>query len=329
MDSQSVPLHQVGIRTGGLPATGWMVIPMEQDRETESVTDDFQVLDAMTRQRPGCPDDFSQWNRVVRTSWRLMEPDGCPWDRKQTHQSLAAHMLEEAYELVDAIENGSIQEVSEELGDVLLQVLLHSQIAARSQEFTLEQVAQTLNEKLVRRHPHVFSDQKTDSADAVQGIWEQVKQKERAAKEESGRREGLLDSIPKNLPALSQAQKIAHRAAKVGFIWESTQGVLDKVDEEIGEFLAEEPGSQGRQEEFGDLLFALCTLADMEGIDAERALRQANAKFRARFSHIEERVRQEGNHLSNYDLEAMDKLWDEAKELEGPKASLTDRSHSS
>ena len=151
------------------------------------MTDDFQVLDDMTRQRPGCPDDFSQWDRVVRTSWRLMEPDGCPWDRKQTHQSLAPHMLEEAYELVDAIENGSTQEVREELGDVLLQVLLHGQIAARSQEFTLEQVAQTLNEKLIRRHPHVFSDQKTDSADSVLGIWEQVTQEERAAKDEAER----------------------------------------------------------------------------------------------------------------------------------------------
>ena len=218
-----------------------------------------------------------QW--LVRTIWRLRQPDGCPWDREQTHASIAGNMIEEAYEAVDCIESGDAAHLREELGDVLMQVVLHAQIAADAGEFTIDDVVRDLDEKLVRRHPHVFgSAEGARDADAVLDIWDEVKRAEREGRNaaEDGAAstdgadaepapEGLLDSVPLAFPALMQAQKVSKRAAKAGFEWDTVEDVWDQVASERAEFEAEEPGSDARSLEFGDMLFALVNVARKEG----------------------------------------------------------------
>ncbi len=269
-------------------------------------------VDAETRERPGAPTTHPELDRLVRTMWRLRQPDGCPWDREQTHRSITRNMVEEAYEAVEAIETDDEGHLVEELGDVLEQVVLHAQIAADEGAFTIDDVARDLNEKLVRRHPHVFGEH-VAAADGgeVQDIWDEVKASERAAAGE--RPEGLLDSVPRSLPALMQCQKISKRAAKVGFEWADEDGVWDKVAEERAEFEREEPGSPERAAEFGDLLFSLVNVARWEGIDAEEALAGANRKFRARWARVEELARERGRELESLSDAEWDELWERAK----------------
>ena len=265
-------------------------------------------------------DAREQMQALVKTIWRLRQPDGCPWDRVQTHESIAKNMIEEAYEAVDCIEDGDVPHLREELGDVLMQVALHAQIAADAGEFTLADVAADLNDKLIRRHPHVFGERAgADTAEDVLKIWDQVKVAEKesadaAAEAADERPAGLLDGVPRGLPALMQAQKVSRKAAAVGFEWESVDDVWAQVESERAEFRHEERGSKAAEMEFGDLLFALVNVARREGIDAESALRASTAKFRARWTAMEDAAFAAGRTIESYDTAELNELWDEAKE---------------
>ena len=229
----------------------------------------IQDVDAATLERPLAPQGHPDFDRLVRTIWRLRQEDGCPWDKVQTHRSIAQNMIEETYEAVDAIMADDVPHLREELGDMLEQVLLNTQIAADDGEFTIDDVCRELNEKLVRRHPHVFGDKVAESAELALERWDEVKKIEREARGEAGEEPGLLDSVPISLPALMQCQKISKRAAKAGFEWETVADIWDKVTEERTEFEREERGTEAAAEEFGDILFALVNVARREGIDAE------------------------------------------------------------
>jgi len=242
---------------------------------------------------------------------RLRAPGGCPWDRKQTHTSLRPYMLEEAYEALEALDNGSIAGLREELGDILLQIALHTQIAVENGEFTIADVLQSINRKIVSRHPHVFGDVNVrDDRDVVQN-WEKLKELERA---ENGndQHKGLLDGIPAILPSLSQAQSIQARAARVGFDWPEIKPVIEKVMEEMQE-VSEAEGAIEREHELGDLLFAVVNLVRWYKVDAESALRYTNLKFRKRFAYLESRAKSSGRELQKMTLEEMDALWEDAK----------------
>lgn len=271
-------------------------------------------VDAENAARPDAPTTHPEFDRLVRTMWRLRQPDGCPWDREQTHRSITKNMVEEAYEAVEAIEVDDPDHLIEELGDVLEQVVLHAQIAADDGAFTIDDVIHGLNEKLVRRHPHVFGEHAAaGDGGEVQDIWDEVKAAERAAAGDEGLPKGLLDSVPRSLPALMQCQKISKRAAKAGFEWPDEAGVWEKVAEERAEMEREAPGSPERAAEFGDVLFALVNVARWEGIDAEEALAASNRKFRARWARMEERARELGVVLDELDTAALNELWDRAK----------------
>lgn len=291
------------------------------------------AVDEETKARPGAPQTHPEFDRLVRTIWRLRQEDGCPWDKEQTHQSISKNMIEEAYEAVEAIVEGSPEHLEEELGDVLEQVVLHSQIEAdsgavsdaeraagtadmrdRAAGFDIDDVCRALNQKLVRRHPHVFGPEagSTSSAAAVLDVWESVKAEERASADDTVHTEGLLDSVPQSLPALMQAQKISKRAAKMGFEWASVDDVWDKVAEERAEFDAEAQGTQQKTDEFGDILFALINVARWEGVDAEEALMSACRKFRARWSYMEKAAAERGFSLDEKP-ELQEDLWQEAK----------------
>ena len=291
------------------------------------------AVDEETKARPGAPKTHPEFDRLIRTIWRLRQEDGCPWDKEQTHQSISKNMIEEAYEAVEAIAEGSPEHLEEELGDVLEQVVLHSQIEAdsgavsdaeraagtadtcdRAAGFDIDDVCRALNQKLVRRHPHVFGPEagSTSSAAAVLDVWESVKAEERASAEDTVHTEGLLDSVPQSLPALMQAQKISKRAAKMGFEWASVDDVWDKVAEERAEFDAEAQGTQQKTDEFGDILFALINVARWEGVDAEEALMSACRKFRARWSYMEKAAAERGFSLDEKP-ELQEDLWQEAK----------------
>ena len=286
------------------------------------------TVDEETKARPGAPQTHPEFDRLVRTIWRLRQEDGCPWDKEQTHQSISKNMIEEAYEAVEAIAEGSPEHLEEELGDVLEQVVLHSQIEADSGAvgdveraagagaagFDIDDVCRALNQKLVRRHPHVFGPEagSTSSPAAVLDVWESVKAEERASAEDTVHTEGLLDSVPQSLPALMQAQKISKRAAKMGFEWASVDDVWDKVAEERAEFDAEASGTQQKTDEFGDILFALINVARWEGVDAEEALMSACRKFRARWSYMEKAAAKRGFSLDEKP-ELQEDLWQEAK----------------
>jgi tetrapyrrole methylase family protein/MazG family protein len=281
-------------------------------------------VDADTRSREGSPESQSEFEELARTVWRLRQADGCPWDRVQTHESIARNMIEEAYEAVDTFQAHDDAHMREELGDVLLQVLLHAQIAADEGSFDIHDVCGDLNQKLIRRHPHVFGTPEGDvprvSAEGTQevpDIWDKVKREEREAKgEATGEEPGLLDSVPISLPALMQAQKISKRAAKMGFDWKTTDDVWDKVNEEVGEFEAEPSGSERAFEEFGDVLFTLVNVARKEHIDAEAALAFANRKFRSRWASMERAAKASGKPLDACSDEEFDQLWRQAKQEE-------------
>ena len=271
-------------------------------------------VDAENAARPDAPTTHPEFDRLVRTMWRLRQPDGCPWDREQTHRSITKNMVEEAYEAVEAIEADDVAHLVEELGDVLEQVVLHAQIAADEGAFTIDDVIHGLNEKLVRRHPHVFGEHAAaGDGGEVQDIWDEVKAAERAAAGDEELPKGLLDSVPRSLPALMQCQKISKRVAKAGFEWPDEAGVWEKVAEEREEMEREAPGSPERAAEFGDVLFALVNVARWEGIDAEEALAASNRKFRARWARMEEKARELGVVLDELDTAALNDLWDRAK----------------
>jgi tetrapyrrole methylase family protein/MazG family protein len=243
----------------------------------------------------------------------LRAPDGCPWDRQQTHQSLRSHLLEEAYEVLAAIDADDPQALQEELGDLLLQVALHAQIASEEGEFNFTDVVRGIHHKIVRRHPHVFGTLKVEGVEGVLRNWERLKQAEREANGQEER--SLLAGVPLALPALTQAQELQDRAARVGFDWPEIAPVWEKVREELQEVLTA-PDEHAREKELGDLLFAVVNLARWYKVDAESALRATNQRFRQRFAHIEQRAREMGRVLGEMTLAEMDALWEEAKHNE-------------
>ena len=244
-------------------------------------------------------------DRLRKIVAQLRSPDGCPWDREQTHQSLKPHLIEECYELVDAIDAGDDKEMKEELGDLLLQVVLHSQMASEEERFDMDDVATVIADKLIHRHPHVFGENKLPDSEAVLRQWEVIK---RAEKQD---RYSALDGVPKALPALARAQKVQTKAARVGFDWNDADGALEKVQEELVEI--ESASEHQIEEEVGDLLFAVVNFARKKGLDAEQALWQATAKFSDRFQAMEQLAKDRDLELASLTLSQMDHLWDEVK----------------
>ena len=253
----------------------------------------------------------TSFESFVETVAHLRAPNGCPWDREQTHQSLRTHLLEEAYEALAAMDANDAGSMHEEFGDLLLQVVLNSQIAYENREFSITKVIKNINDKLVRRHPHVFGDTAVEGVDGVLQNWEKLKEKERREKKGS---QGILDGVPLALPALTQAQEYQDRAARVGFDWPEIEGVLDKIREEIEEIKKAENMSEVTGE-LGDLFFVLVNLARWRKVDAESALREANMKFKKRFAHVEQGAKQRGRNLSDMTLKEMDVYWNEAKKI--------------
>jgi tetrapyrrole methylase family protein/MazG family protein len=242
----------------------------------------------------------------------LRAPNGCPWDREQTHESLRKHLLEESYEAISAIDSGDFADMREEFGDLLLQVVLQSQIANEEGQFNVNQVIQGIHSKIVRRHPHVFGDLKLEGVQGVLANWEKLKEQERGKKKDG---KGLLDGVPVALPALSQAQEYQDRAARVGFDWPEIEGVLEKIAEEIEE-VKRASDEHELAAELGDLLFALVNLARWKKVDAESALRETNRKFKQRLGHVEQGAKKQGRDLSALALDEMESLWQEAKAQE-------------
>lgn len=254
---------------------------------------------------------FDAFQEVVA---RLRAPDGCPWDRKQTHASLRSDLLSEVYEVLDALDSNDTPSLSEELGDLLLQIVMQAQIAREAHEFSMVEVVQGINRKLVRRHPHVFGKVQVEDAENVLVMWEEIKAGEREQNGEA-QENGMLDGIPLSYPALAQAYEYQDRVSRVGFDWDALDGVWDKVFEELKE-LQEAQGQQEQSAELGDLFFALVNLARWLKVDAESALRETNQRFRRRFRFVEAGARKEGRTLQEMTLAEMDAYWDEAKRLE-------------
>jgi tetrapyrrole methylase family protein/MazG family protein len=255
------------------------------------------------------PEDRRDFAALVAIIAHLRGPEGCPWDKKQTHLSLRENLLEECYEVLQALDRGEANKLAEELGDLLLQIVLHAQIAREAGEFDIGAVVKSINDKLIRRHPHIFGSQKASTAEEVTHNWEVLKRSERA--------EGasMLDGVPKEMPALAYSQRVQARVARVGFDWKDTEGVVDKLGEEVRE-LRGAANREERAREFGDVLFTLVNLARREGIDAESALREANERFYTRFSHMERLCRERGLELNKLSLDEQNALWDEVKRLE-------------
>ena len=258
---------------------------------------------------------------LVELIARLRAPGGCPWDREQTHQSLKPMLLEEAYEVVEAIEEGNDEEFIGELGDLLLQVVFHSQIAAEESRFDVAAVIERISAKMVRRHPHVFGDDKAESTGEVLRSWEAIKEAELVAKGKKVDGDGsMLDSVSSKLPAVMEAFQMTTKVSRVDFDWPDVASVLEKLDEEVDELknavAREEVDPKEIADEAGDLLFVAVNVARLLGIDPESALKASNRKFRRRFRYIEDRLREQGRKPADSDHIEMDELWDEAKRKE-------------
>jgi len=255
---------------------------------------------------------MSEMDRLRQIMARLRGPDGCPWDREQDYETLKTFLLEETYEVLEAIASGSAGALREELGDLLIQIVFLSQVAHERGEFDLEQVTRGVADKIVRRHPHVFGEGRLDTADQVLAQWEQIKVEERR-----GQRDGsLFAGVPASLPALLKALRIASKAARIGFDWPDLDGLLAKVEEELAELRAAIASKEraAAADELGDLLFVLVNLARHLAIDPEDALQAANRKFVDRFRYVEERLSREGLRPSPANRERMEALWLEAKQ---------------
>lgn len=257
----------------------------------------------------------TSFEELVEVMGRLRGEGGCPWDREQTHESLKPYLLEEAYEALEAIDRRDDAEFCQELGDVLLQVVFHAQIAREQERFSIEEVGRAVVDKLIRRHPHVFGQVRVRDADHVLANWERIKQAERR-EQGDGQPASALDGVPRQLPALLRAQRVQHKAARLGFDWEQLSGPLDKVEEEWRELRqACQVGEAAQvEEEFGDLLFALVNTARFLKLCPEDALRRAVDKFERRFRAVEAEFRLRGRELSGTSLEEMDRVWEQVKD---------------
>ena len=261
-----------------------------------------------------------KFQNLVALMARLRAPGGCPWDREQTFDTIKPYTLEETYEVLDAIDRRAWNDLAEELGDFMLQAVFYAQMAAEQELFHIGDALDAINQKLVRRHPHVFGEASAETAGDVKRIWGEVKAAEQAEKKEKRKGQdkntgGLLGSVPRALPALVEAQQIAARAAAAGFDWESPEQVLDKLHEELAEFAQarRNAASEEMEDELGDLLFVLVNLARFVKVDPEQALRRTNAKFRRRFGFIEHKLAERGKKLEDSTIEEMEALWQEAK----------------
>jgi len=275
---------------------------------------------AERRQRENSAGEW--FERLVAVQARLRAANGCPWDREQTHQSLRTYLIEEAYEVLEALESGDDAKFAEELGDLLLQVVFHAQIAREDGRFNVSDVIREIHEKMVRRHPHVFGKKRAGNAAEVLKNWEQIKAEERKSKRETssvaaaqGAPASLLDGIPHTLPAVMEGFQLTRRASRIGFDWDSAEGVLDKLREESAELQhALQGGSVPKiEEEMGDLLFAAVNLARFLHVDPEIALKRANAKFASRFRQMERMARESGSELADTPRPTMEEFWERSK----------------
>jgi len=252
------------------------------------------------------PEDLSQFSALVDIIARLRAPDGCPWDRKQTHASLRENLLAECYEVLEALDEGDAAKLRDELGDLLMQIVLHAQIATEAGEFGLGEVIESINTKLIHRHPHIFGSKKVKDAEEVALNWEVLKGQEREPDA------SILESVPRQMPALGYSQEIQRRVAYVGFDWEDVGGVIDKLAEEVGEF-QQADSQEEKAKEFGDLLFTLANIARRLGIDLEVALREANRRFYQRFTYMEDVCRKRGLNFGELSFDEQNALWEKAK----------------
>lgn len=315
--------------------------PNQDGLESQEHPKDQSNSQSLREQGQPCPNAGEAFSSFADTIAALRAPDGCPWDREQTHDSIAHNMIEEAYEAVDAIEHHDVAHLREELGDVLLQVVLQSQIAADAGEFDVADVCRDVNEKMIRRHPHVFGDKDATSASEVLDIWDKVKLAERkkaAEQNAAGQNEtdeqnnigqqtiaepeGLLDSIPVSFPALMQASKISRKAVSVGFEWDSVEAVWEKVEEEIAEFkqACAEGDARAMELEFGDVLFTLVNVARKVKVDPESALRATCRKFRERWAFMEGAAWASGKNIEDLSMDELQELWDQAKLMQRVRA---------
>jgi tetrapyrrole methylase family protein/MazG family protein/ATP diphosphatase len=268
--------------------------------------------------RPAPPETAQPLDRLLAIMARLRDPaDGCPWDLEQTFETVAPYTVEEAYEVADAIERGDLSDLKDELGDLLFQVVFHARMAEEGGAFAFDEVVRAINDKMIRRHPHVFAEETYASLAHQKEGWEALKAAERARKGQAGAA-SLLDDVPVGLPGLTRAVKLSRRAAGVGFVWPTVQDVVAKLHEEVGELEAEIAAGdlEKTREELGDLLFVCANVGRMLDIDPEDALRAANAKFMRRFAHIEAALAADGRTPDQSDLPEMDALWDAAKAAE-------------
>ena len=252
------------------------------------------------------PEEMKKFDTFTAIIARLRAPDGCPWDKEQTHQSLRENLLQESYEVLDALDAGEPDKLQEELGDLLLQIVLQAQIAADNREFNIGDVIKGIADKIVRRHPHIFGSKTAKTADEVMHNWESLKKQER--------KEGasVMASVPKQMPALAYALEVQKRAARVGFDWPDISGVIDKLVEEVKEY-REARNKEEKEQEYGDLLFTLANIARRESVDPETALRGANARFFRRFTRMEELCRERGTSFDKLSFDEQNALWEEAK----------------
>ncbi len=288
----------------------------DPDKNNESSSLQYLLTDPIAVRENGCALFVSATNGKYsmldfqELIAHLRSENGCPWDREQTHQSLRPNLLEETYEVLHAIDTNNVVDLQEELGDLLLQVVLHSQIALEKHEFNLEDVISGIEKKLIYRHPHIFGDATVSGAREVIQNWEILKAAER---KNSHKKQGMLRSVPDDMPALALSQSYQKRAARVGFDWEAIEPVKLKVQEEINEVEAAQ-NEEERAKELGDVLFAMVNLVRWYGVDAESALREAARRFARRFEHIEDCVEKQGKTFADYSLVELDAFWDEAKQ---------------
>jgi len=310
VDSRELALHLKAVLLTVYPKDHVISVVGEGKRKEGKINelDDFDFSESACLYVPPLEGgaSFESFAEIVA---HLRAPNGCPWDREQTHESLRKHLLEEAYEAISAIDSGDFTHMREEFGDLLLQIVLQAQIANEAGRFNVNDVIEGIHAKIVRRHPHVFGDLELDGVDGVLANWEKLKEQERGEKKEG---KGLLDGVPVSLPALSQAQEYQDRAARVGFDWPEVEGVLDKIKEEIEEIKHAETDFE-LASEIGDLFFALVNLTRWKKVDAESVLRATNAKFKKRFANVEQGAKKQNRNLSDLTLDEMESLWQEAK----------------
>ncbi len=256
-------------------------------------------------------DATESFRKLIEIVDTLMGENGCPWDNVQTRESLKPYLVEETYEVLEALDTNDPDQIKDELGDLLYQILFHSKISSKNNEFDIKDVLNNLKEKMVRRHPHVFKEGQVNTPDQVIERWEEIKKEEKT----HSNHPSTLDSVPKHLPSLLRAQKLQKKAAKEGFDWDEISDVFDKLDEEISEFKSAVLEGKGTdiQSELGDILFVLVNIAKFKKIDAEEALRSTNNKFIKRFQHIEKEVAKQGKTLKETSLEDMERHWQNAK----------------